>query len=61
MYNYFIIFKPKGEVSYRLYTTQIFTQEKDGTEFAFKSIGKKVDYKVVEYNKENIKEYWPKL
>lgn len=41
MYNYFIIFKPKNEDEYRMYTNQIFTTDKDGEEFALKSLGKK--------------------
>ena len=58
MYNYFIIFKPKEEDKYRMYTNQIFTTDKDGHEFALKSLGKKIEYKVVEYNSKNFKEYW---
>jgi hypothetical protein len=58
MYNYFIIFKPKNEDEYRMYTNQIFTTDKDGEEFALKSLGKKIKYKVVEYNSKNIKDYW---
>tara|TARA_R110002153_G_scaffold996_2_gene4596 strand:+ start:1749 stop:1877 length:129 start_codon:yes stop_codon:yes gene_type:complete len=41
-----------------MYTNQIFTTDKDGEEFALKSLGKKIEYKVVEYNSKNFKEYW---
>jgi hypothetical protein len=47
MFTYFIVFKPKGEKKYRLYTNQIFTQVKEADEFATKSLGKKGDFKIV--------------
>ena len=58
MYNYFIIFKPKNEDEYRMYTNQIFTTDKDGEEFALQRFVKKITYKVVEYNSKNFKDYW---
>ena len=50
MFIYFIVFKPKGEKKYRLYTNQIFTKVKEADEFATKSLGKKGDFTVVPYN-----------
>jgi hypothetical protein len=58
MFIYFIVFKPKGEKKYRLYTNQIFTKVKEADEFATKSLGKKGDFTVVPYNSETFKKYW---
>jgi len=58
MFTYFIIFKPKGEKKYRLYTNQIFTEVKEANEFATKSLGKKGDFDVVTFNSETFEEYW---
>jgi hypothetical protein len=61
MFTYFITFKPKGEKKYRLYTNQIFTQVKEADEFATKSLGKKGDFKIEEYNSETFNKYWKYL
>lgn len=58
MFTYFIIFKPKGEKKYRIYTNEIFTKINEAEEFALKSLGKKVDFDIVQYNKETFDKYW---
>ena len=55
---YFIIFKKKNEKRYRLYTNQIFSEEKEAKQFAKKSMKRNEQYKVVEYTIENIDDYW---
>ena len=55
---YFVIFKKKNEDKYRLYTNQIFSEEKDALEFAKKSFKRKDEWKVVDYNSENYDKYW---
>lgn len=58
MSNYFIIFKPKTEKDFRMYTNQVFITHKDGEEFALKSLGKKGTYKIIDFNKVNFDKYW---
>ena len=55
---YFIIFKKKNEKRYRLYTNQIFSEEKDAEIFGKKSMKRNEKYKVVYYDKENYNKYW---
>lgn len=58
MFAYFIVFKPKGEKIYRLYSNQIFTKVSEAEEFALKSLGKKADFKIEEYNSKTFNKYW---
>ena len=44
---YFIIFKKKNEKRYRLYTNQIFSEEKEAEIFGKKSMKRNEKYKVV--------------
>ena len=53
---YFVIWKQKNK--YRLFSNQIFSEEKDATDFARKSLKRKDEWKVVDYNKENYDKYW---
>jgi hypothetical protein len=53
---YFVIFKDKNK--YRLFSNQIFSQEKEALEFAKKSLKRKDEWKVVDYNKSNYDKYW---
>ena len=55
---YFIIFKKKNEKRYRLYTNQIFSEEKEAEIFGKKSMKRNEKYKVVYYDKENYNKYW---
>jgi len=55
---YFIIFKKKTEKKYRLFTNNIFSQEKEAEEFGKKSMKRTEQYKVVEYTIENLDDYW---
>ena len=55
---YFIIFKKKNEKKYRLFTNNIFSQEKEAEEFGRKSMKRNEKYKVVEYTIENLDDYW---
>ena len=55
---YFVIFKKKNEDKYRLYTNQIFSEEKDAEIFGKKSMKRNEKYKVVYYDKENYNKYW---
>ena len=53
---YFIIWKPKD--IFTSFTNTLFALESEATEFAKKSIKKKIEWKVVSYNKENFDKYW---
>ena len=58
MHLYFIIFKSKKEKDYRLLTNTIFDKEIDANEFGRKSMKRGFEYKVLEYNKDNMDKYW---
>ena len=58
MHLYFIIFKSKKEKDYRLFTNTIFDKEIDANEFGRKSMKRGFEYKVLEYNKDNMDKYW---
>ena len=53
---YFVIWKQKNK--YRLFSNQIFSEEKDAMDFARKSLKRKDEWKVVDYNKSNYDKYW---
>tara|TARA_B100001939_G_C16369188_1_gene375026 strand:+ start:301 stop:468 length:168 start_codon:yes stop_codon:yes gene_type:complete len=53
---YFVIFKDKNK--YRLFSNQIFSQEREALEFAKKSLKRKIKWKVVDFNKVNYDKYW---
>ena len=58
MHLYFIIFKSKKEKDYKLFTNTIFDKEIDANEFGRKSMKRGFEYKVLEYNKDNMDKYW---
>ena len=53
---YFIIYKYKNK--YVKYTNEIFETQKSAKEFASKSMSRKDEWSVVEYNKDNFDKYW---
>jgi hypothetical protein len=53
---YFVIYK--YENNFTKYTNEIFETEKEAKEFAKKSLSKKDEWRVVEYNKDNFDKYW---
>jgi hypothetical protein len=57
---YFVLFKNKKEEEFRMFTNLIFDKENDAEEFAKKSMKRGLEFKVVEYNKENFERYWYK-
>jgi hypothetical protein len=60
MILYFIIFKNKKDIEYRMFTNIIFDKEKEAEDFGKRSMKRGFEYKVVEYNDENLKRYWYK-
>jgi len=60
MILYFIIFKNKKDIEYRMFTNIIFDKEKEAEDFGKRSMKRGFEYKVVEYNDENFKRYWYK-
>jgi len=55
---YFVLFKKKKEKDYKLFSNEIFNDEKRADEFGKKSMKRGYEHKVVEYNSENIDKYW---
>lgn len=53
---YFVIYKYENK--FIKYTNEIFETEKVAKEFAKKSLSKKDEWRVVEYNKDNFDKYW---
>ena len=60
MILYFIIFKNKKDIEYTLFTNVIFNNEKEAEDFGKKSMKRGFEYKIVEYNNENVEKYWYK-
>ena len=60
MMIYFVIYKNKKDKDFRMFTNVIFDKENEAEEFGKKSMKRKFEYKVVEYNKENYERYWYK-
>ena len=58
MHLYFIVFKNKKDNDYKLFTKNIFDKEKDADDFGRKSMKRGFEYKVLEYNKDNMDKYW---
>ena len=57
---YFVLFKNKKDEEFRMFTNLIFDKENDAEEFAKKSMKRRFEFKVVEYNNENYERYWYK-
>ena len=60
MMLYFVLFKKKKDKEYRMFTNVIFNIEKEAEDFGRKSMKRGFEYKIVEYNNENIEKYWYK-
>ena len=58
MILYFIIFKNKKDLEYRMFTNIIFDKEKEAEDFGKKSMKRGFEYKIIEYNNENYERYW---
>ena len=55
---WFIIFKKQTEKGWRLFTNQIFAEQKDAEEFAKKSKKRGQKFEVLEYSIGNLDKYW---
>ena len=55
---WFIIFKKQTEKGWRLFTNQIFAEQKDAEEFALKNKKRGQKFEVVEYSTNNLDKYW---
>ena len=55
-YMYFIIFKPTNV--YKLFSNEVFGTEKEAEDYGKRNKFKKVKWKVVMYDKNNIRRYW---
>lgn len=55
---YFVIWKPKDK--FTSFTNKLFATEKEATEFMEKNKKRKIEFKVVPYDKENYDKYWYK-
>ena len=55
---YFVVFKNKKNNDYKLFTNEIFDDERKANDFGKKSKKRNYEYKVIEYNKENYDRYW---
>ena len=60
MMLYFVLYKNKKDKDFKMFTNVIFDKENEAEEFGKKSMKRKFEYKVVEYNKENYERYWYK-
>ena len=58
MHLYFVIFKNKKDKEYKLFTNIIFNKENEANDFGKKSMKRGYEYKVLEYNKDNVGKYW---
>jgi len=53
---YFVIWKPKDK--FTSFTNKLFATEKEANEFMEKNKKRKIEFKVVPYDKENYNKYW---
>tara|TARA_Y100001970_G_scaffold29299_1_gene36166 strand:- start:3036 stop:3203 length:168 start_codon:yes stop_codon:yes gene_type:complete len=53
-----VIFKNKKDKEYKLFTNIIFNKENEANDFGKKSMKRGYEYKVLEYNKDNVDKYW---
>ncbi len=60
MMLYFVLFKKKKDKEYKMFTNVIFNTEKEAEDFGRKSMKRGFEYKIVEYNNENVEKYWYK-
>jgi len=57
---YFVLYKNKKDKYYKMFSNTLFSNEKDANDFGKKSMKRSFEYKIVEYNKDNIDRYWYK-
>jgi len=55
---YFIVFRKKGDEEYRLYSNQLFDNEKDAKHFGKTSMKKGYEYMILDYTLDNHERYW---
>ena len=55
-YMYFIIFKPTNV--YKLFSNEVFRTEEEAEDYGKRNKFRKVKWKVVMYNKDNVRRYW---
>ena len=55
-YMYFIIFKPTNV--YKLFSNEVFKTEEEAEDYGKRNKFRKVKWKVVMYNKDNVRRYW---
>ena len=53
---YFIIFKPTNV--YKLFSNEVFRTEEEAEDYGKRNKLRKVKWKVVMYNKDNVRRYW---
>jgi hypothetical protein len=58
MHLYFVVFKNKKDNEYRLFSNNVFDDEKKAEYFGKKSMKRGFEHKVLEYNNDNVKRYW---
>jgi len=58
MMLYFVVFKNKKDIDYKLFSNTIFDNENEAKDFGKKSMKRNYEYKVLEYNSENYEKYW---
>lgn len=58
---YFIIYKNKKDTDYKLFSNEIFDNEKKAEHIGKTSMKRGFVHKIIEFNKSNIDKYWIKL
>ena len=58
MQLYFVVFKNRKDIDYKLFSNIIFNKEKEAEEFGKKSMKRNYEHKVLDYNNENYIRYW---
>ena len=55
---FFVVFRKKGDDEYRLFSNQLFDNEKDAEHFGKTSMKKGFEHKVLDYTLDNHERYW---
>ena len=58
MHLYFVVFKNKKDNDYKLFTNEIFDDERKANDFGKKSMKRGFEHKVLEFTKDNMDKYW---
>ena len=58
MHLYFVVFKNKKDNDYKLFTNEIFDDERKANDFGKKSMKRGFKHKVLEFTKDNMDKYW---